>query len=129
MIARTDPYVVAFTTGYLECAAWADGSPDQHEPQIPSGEWAADALEAAIAECWVFVRRNWAALSVWADAGIDARYAGNDFWLTRNGHGTGYWDRDVACAEWALEALTAASRACGESTLLVDDDGRYSVEP
>lgn len=25
---------------------------------------------------------------------IDWRQAGHDLWLTRNGHGTGFWDRD-----------------------------------
>jgi hypothetical protein len=25
---------------------------------------------------------------------VDPEQAGHDFWLTRNGHGTGFWDRD-----------------------------------
>lgn len=27
--------------------------------------------------------------------GIDEEQIGHDFWLTRNGHGAGFWDRDL----------------------------------
>jgi hypothetical protein len=41
--------------------------------------------------------------------------AGHDFWLTRQGHGTGFWDRDddVYGVEMR-EMLTRAAKACGE---------------
>lgn len=48
--------------------------------------------------------------------------AGHDFWLTRNGHGCGFWDGD-----WikpAASTLDAASKAAGEVNLYVGDDGR-----
>ena len=49
-------------------------------------------------------------------------YAGYDFWLTRAGHGCGFWDGD-----WSDEAdaiLTPAARAAGERYVEVGDDGR-----
>jgi len=51
----------------------------------------------------------------------DYEAAGHDFWLTRRGHGAGFWDGD-----WPLngDALTAASKAFGEVDLYIGDDGR-----
>lgn len=48
--------------------------------------------------------------------------AGHDFWLTRNGHGCGFWDGDWI--EPAASTLDAASKAAGEVNLYVGDDGR-----
>lgn len=47
--------------------------------------------------------------------------AGHDFWLTRNGHGAGFWDGDWR--EEAGETLTAAAKSFGEFDLYVGDDG------
>lgn len=47
---------------------------------------------------------------------------GHDFWLTREGHGSGFWDGD-----WEKnvgETLTAAAKSFGELELEVGDDGR-----
>lgn len=55
-----------------------------------------------------------------ADCSI-AEYAGHDFWLTRNGHGCGFWDGD-----WPLgidEKLYAIAKRFGEVWLYVGDDG------
>lgn len=41
--------------------------------------------------------------------------AGHDFWLTRNGHGAGFWDGDWE--EPAATILTEASRVFGEQSL------------
>jgi hypothetical protein len=51
--------------------------------------------------------------------------AGHDFWLTRNGHGAGFWDGD-----WPEtgDALTAASKEFGEVSLYVGDDGKVWAE-
>ena len=46
--------------------------------------------------------------------------AGHDFWLTRNGHGVGFWET----SDWAAvagEQLDNASRAFGEYYLFAQD--------
>jgi len=48
--------------------------------------------------------------------------AGHDFWLTRNGHGAGFWDGDWP--EPMAKALTDAAKDFGESNLYVGDDGQ-----
>lgn len=56
----------------------------------------------------------------------DTERAGHDFWLTRNGHGCGFWDGDWS--EPHATALTAVSESFGEVNLYVGDDGRiYQV--
>ncbi len=48
--------------------------------------------------------------------------AGHDFWLTRNGHGAGFWDGDWP--EPFAATLTDAAHAAGETNLFVNDDGQ-----
>lgn len=46
--------------------------------------------------------------------------AGHDFWLTRCGHGAGFWDRglgDIGCK------LTEAASVYGSVDLYIGDDG------
>ena len=53
-------------------------------------------------------------------------HAAHDFWLTRNGHGAGFWDGD-----WPDEIgkqLTALSKEFGEQWLYVGDDGLIYLE-
>lgn len=46
-------------------------------------------------------------------AGIDWARVGHDFWLTRNGHGCGFWDRPEVYGEDLSQWLTAMAVACG----------------
>ena len=48
--------------------------------------------------------------------------AGYHFWLTRNGHGSGFWNGNWA--EEAGDALTKASEAYGGYHLYLGDDGK-----
>jgi hypothetical protein len=51
----------------------------------------------------------------------DAARAGHDFWLTREGHGAGFWDGDYP--EPQATRLTKASKAYGGFDLYIGDDG------
>ena len=52
--------------------------------------------------------------------GMDAEQIGHDFWLTRNGHGAGFWDRGLGeRGDW----LTAQCKPYGEADVYVGDDG------
>ena len=75
-----------------------------------------------IADCAKFQLDNrWALINaVLADSDADTERAGMNFWLTRNGHGSGFWDGDWG--DWGDE-LTDASKAFGECDLYVGDDG------
>lgn len=53
-------------------------------------------------------------------AGIDPGQAGHDLWLTRNGHGAGFWDRGLG--QLGLD-LSKWAKSFGEANLNVGDDG------
>ena len=46
--------------------------------------------------------------------------AGHDFWLTRNGHGAGFWDRGLGALG---DRLSKAATIYGSVDLYVGDDG------
>lgn len=113
-----------FTRGYVTCALWlCDESPG-------SGEWSkfdeffADLSTAALKsmqdDCVTFQGLNaeTLALAYEHDAYTAAR-AGHDFWLTRNRHGSGFWDGDLGEAG---DALTTAAHSYGERSLYRGDD-------
>lgn len=54
-----------------------------------------------------------------ADQWTSAELAGHDFALTRNGHGTGFWDRGLG--EMG-DMLTEACEPYGEHRVIIDDD-------
>lgn len=51
----------------------------------------------------------------------DPSDAGHDFWLTRNGHGAGFWDGDWPEPEGS--ALDAEAKKFGSVDVYVGDDG------
>lgn len=61
-------------------------------------------------------------------AELSDEQAGHDFWLSRNGHGSGFFDRcdhnspDTVCT--ACNELQADARGWGESDLYRGDDGK-----
>ena len=111
-----------FTTAYIEAALWAsmdESTPEGGEPidaNYGISDLALETVERMKADCVAFQEQNW------DDIQDDVSLAGHDFWLTRNGHGAGFWDGDWP--EDVDERLTAASHSCGEVNLYIGDDGR-----
>ena len=54
----------------------------------------------------------------------DPEQDGHDFWLTRNGHGAGFWDRGLGDVG---DRLTDIAHGFGECDLYAGDDGRVYV--
>ena len=54
---------------------------------------------------------------------LDAAQLGRDLWLTRNGHGTGFWDRPEIYGQATAELFTMVARAMGEhfAEFMTDD--------
>jgi len=67
-------------------------------------------------DCAAFQRTNAPLLEA---CGLGAEEAGHDFWLTRNRHGSGFWDEDIGDVGGQL---TEAAWACGEFNLYIGDD-------
>jgi len=49
---------------------------------------------------------------------------GNDFWLTRNGHGAGFWDRGLGDLG---DKLTKYAETFGDECPYVGDDGKIYI--
>lgn len=119
-----------FVDAYIEAALWSSsGESDDPETSCEyldakfGFEDIADAARAKIlADCRDFYTAN---EPVWSAVSSDEQ-AGHDFWLTRNGHGCGFWDRGYA--ESTSDALTAACRKFRECYLVVGDNGQIYVE-
>lgn len=53
----------------------------------------------------------------------DDSQAGHDFWLTRQGHGAGFWDRAPDVYGEHADILTSAAKSAGQVDAYVGDDG------
>jgi hypothetical protein len=110
-----------FTRAYVEALFWllTDESGDSLD-YLGLHDLAPEALAEIREDCRAFQRDHADLL-----AGADLSRAGHDFYLTRNGHGAGFWDRDPATypADPDGRLLTAAADAYGPTSDYVGDDG------
>jgi len=121
-----------FVAAYFECMLWsstADGAPGMKENDDTSMErygYTVDDIapvtkRASIRECIDFYRANEALLM---ECSLDDSQHGHDFWLTRNGHGAGFWDRGYG-TKGAL--LTKAAKVYSPCDPYVGDDGKVHI--
>lgn len=81
----------SFTRGYLEAMEWL--LPEETNRDRLRGFTRA-AIRKAKADCADFYKSNSADLGIYeSESGRDMASAGHDFYLSRNGHGAGYFDR------------------------------------
>jgi len=124
----------AFVLAYIEAALWtsivdsSDGSDDTSLLDAGYGgdDIAPEALESIKRDCDAFCQAAEADLALYpgrAQWSAD-ECAGNDFWLTRNGHGVGFWDRGLGDLG---ERLSKAAKRFGESDMYLGDDGKVYV--
>lgn len=113
--------------GYIECALWSslddDGLPLDDKKYWDYGI-EPDSLEKMKAACDEFVRIS---MSILTERTIsDDELIGHDFWLTRNGHGAGFWDTPERWGgEVEADALSDKARSFGECCLMPDDEQFY----
>lgn len=105
-----------FFRAYVICALWSSIG-DNGEPldnRFTAEDISAETYAEMRADCADFLMWTKQLLGEWS-----ATEAGHDFWLTRNGHGTGFWDRGKANGD----ALTELSEIYGQYDLYIGDDG------
>jgi len=109
-------------TTYARCARWAslDENGEAYGDSVQIHYWTlkqmreeVDAFLSAVA----FLRP----LDVWPAIAADPGQFGHDLWLTRNGHGAGFWDGDWP--EPAATVLTDLAKIMGERDLILTDGG------
>ena len=106
-----------FTRAYLEAAEWCGLYGAEQEEALDlaaSPKWDRRSITLAREDC-----DDFRALVGDLLAGIDEAQAGMDFWLTRNRHGAGFWDRGLGGAG---EQLTELAHGYGEAHAWFDAD-------
>jgi hypothetical protein len=105
-----------FITAYLEAIDFTELG---EEGQPPIGaEIDEDFLRESVIDCLAFYSRIACYLS---DDNI--AQAGHDFWLTRNGHGTGFWDRPEIYRDYLVQKFTKIAESFGEAYAVYDEIG------
>ena len=108
-----------FIQGYIQCALWT-GVYDEKGDEIESltfDDIAQATVIKLVNDCTLFQQQAKLLL-----AGLNESQCGHDFWLTRNGNGAGFWDRDLGDIG---DKLTALSKEFGEDSLYFSDgDGQ-----
>ena len=118
-----------FTTAYIETALWSSND-DEDKPLDQSysvSDFADKALEKIVKDCQGFQEKNRALIDQinyghreqeWSRNAL----AGHDFWLTRNRHGAGFWDRGLGELG---DTLTRKSHAYNECYIYVSGEKLY----
>lgn len=103
---------------YLTAALWSsmddDGVP--MDRNYTTHDFTDHAEKQAVDDCTRFVEQAGELLN-----GIDPESAGHDFWLTRNHHGAGFWDRGYPKAQGA--GLTALAHKFGDIDVMMTGTG------
>jgi hypothetical protein len=113
-----------FVDAYLEAALWASAT-ESGEPldkNYTVRDFTQEAIDQAVKDSNDFIRANLKDLEA---ASSDQSQHGHDFWLTRNHHGAGFWDRGYGAFG---DRLTAAAHAYGEVNAYADEDGKIRFE-
>lgn len=120
-------YAEKFFAAYVECALWAERDGMTEQPFISReftiDQVAPDTLDKMRLDCKRFCESSQGAACL-AVSGLSPEQAGRDFWLTRNRHGAGFWDRDLGY--WG-EELTKLAHEFTIQSLWLDDDGLIYV--
>lgn len=88
-------------------------------------EWDMSDIELSsfnhiVNECTQFFKKASFLLNL--DDVEEIKIAGHDFWLTRNGHGSGFWDRDESTYNGNGDKLTKIAKKFGSSDVVFDEE-------
>ena len=109
-----------FVEQYLETAQWADPAEDEwfDDDGVAIGvpvlcpTWEREA----IIDCLAFLSK----FECYMGEGM-IKAAAHDLYLSRNGHGTGFWDNhDLRYPSWLAEKMQRFAEALGEHTTMYD---------
>lgn len=123
-------------SAYITCALWSsndywaeDEDPEPFDSWASRDDIAAESVQSMREDCAAMID---GAKDVVGSEWWDDEQFGHDFWLTRNRHGAGFWDRHYGDERGSLEdaagdKLTKMAHIYGESDLYTGDDGKVYV--
>jgi hypothetical protein len=105
---------------YLEAALWSSTDDDGNplDKKFDYSAWSAEAMMRARMDCEEFIEKAGDALD---DVSMES--VGHDFWLTRNGHGAGFWDRSETYGPDMAQFLTAVAKDFSPLNIWQNTDG------
>lgn len=112
-------HISAFLRGYIDAALWTSTDHETDKPldkDFDCSDISLDALTAMKADCDRFQTENEGDLVA---SNLSEEDQGYNFWLSRNRHGSGYWDK--VNDERIGDHLHIAAKAFGEASLYVSD--------
>lgn len=104
----------SFFEAYVEAALWSshDAASGDNFDSYSNKDLSPEARMEMYGDCVKFWLRNRRLI------GRQVTQAGHDFWLTRNGHGAGFWDRpDDVWPKETRDLLTAEAHKFREQSL------------
>lgn len=104
---------------YVATALWSSTDDNERpmDENYSGADLSPDAAERAHADLDAFIAKAGALLD-----GLDLTDVAQDFWLTRNDHGAGFWDGDYP--KELGRKLTDLAKSFGETTIYVGNDGK-----
>lgn len=127
-LGASEDDVDAFTRGYIEAVKWLEKkyNEDGTEEEDACETISMEALLEIKADCADFQEANAEDLkAAYEKYRYCEEYAGHDFYLTRNHHGAGFWDRGLADVG---ERLSKACKPYGSTdNYWVDEEGVLRV--
>lgn len=108
-------YLEKVVNSYLEAALWAENLDDKYSINDISTE----SILSSRYDVINFLKK---AKTLVDD--LEPDQIGHDFWLTRNGHGAGFWDRDLGETG---DKLTEICKEIGNVWIYVGDDGKIYI--
>ena len=120
--------LAVFAKAYLVCALWSSVQCDEEGTNCVPLDDLYDTDDIAITarieqmdECTAFCLANLDDLTTAVSSpAYTWEQAGHDFWLTRCGHGAGFWDRGLGDVG---DRLSEAASLCGNIDPYIGDDG------
>jgi hypothetical protein len=110
-----------FTVAYIEAAVWSSFDDEGNPLDQSNAELSDELRNQTVSDCAEFQTAHAALLGeAYETEGYSDMQAGHDFWLTRCGHGAGFWDRGLGDLG---RKLTDAAHSAGNVDLYIGDDG------
>lgn len=131
-MAKTKADLIAslgqFTLGYIEAALWCgivhEEDSGTEERNYDIDDISAKALHEMIEDCTDFQAANRTDLIAARSTANTPAQQGHDFYLTRNRHGAGFWDRGLGEVG---DRLAKAAHAYGDSSLALHRGKLYTA--
>jgi len=114
----------SFTQGYVEALFWTECNSDNEELEDKCfSDLAPGTLQEIIKDCKDFQETNKVLLGAAYTMSYNEEQAGHDYWLTRNGHGAGFWDRGIGGIGEKLSEACRYTEVC----VYAGDDGKVYI--